>query len=278
MNLFVILPLFALITVLIIYHNSWYFQRTSNSKSSITNIDDTDANAVATRETKKGEHQEYHLYTFINYADSPRWYDVQMRSTKWAQAWGVSYVINYKRSDLDADFVEKASSVIHCPRGGGYWCWKPQIIWQTMNKVGMGSYVVYCDSGSQILEPLDSLISRTSYISAFRLLQPLAQWTKQYAIQTILGTDYVEDTQHAAGLLCFRVCTETKDFVQEWCNYACDIDIIGDDIVVGYEERADFIENRHDQTIFSLLCYKYPHLISSLPFDEYAKQHAFGSA
>ena len=59
------------------------------------------------------------------------------------------YICN--ENDLSSDFCEKyAKELVFGSRGFGYWCWKPQIIHQILQKMQDGDILQYIDIGCHL--------------------------------------------------------------------------------------------------------------------------------
>lgn len=55
-------------------------------------------------------------------------------------------------------FVENFRLLL-CRRGAGYWIWKPFIILRQLKKQGNNDFLVYCDSGIEIINDLTPIIN-----------------------------------------------------------------------------------------------------------------------
>ena len=44
-------------------------------------------------------------------------------------------IIVFHKKDINEDFNEKYKSILCNTRGGGYWLWKPYIIYETLKKL-----------------------------------------------------------------------------------------------------------------------------------------------
>ena len=55
--------------------------------------------------------------------------------------------------------ANKNKKILDAPKGIGYWLWKPFIILETMKNISEGDVIVYSDSGIEIIENLDPLIT-----------------------------------------------------------------------------------------------------------------------
>ena len=82
-----------------------------------------------------------------------------------------------------------------------------------------------------------------------------------------VDTPYYYDTrQYMAGIQIYRKTKYTIKFIQEWLHYCQDARIITDDQnTMGKENYPGFRDNRHDQTVLSLLIKKYGEANSGSP-------------
>lgn len=82
---------------------------------------------------------------FISYANEAMAYSLK-RIGRQARRLGIfDEVILYTPEDVP-DYVRR-SPLFSCPRGAGYWCWKPALIHETLQRNEEGTVVVYVDAG-----------------------------------------------------------------------------------------------------------------------------------
>ena len=82
---------------------------------------------------------------FISYANEAMAYSLK-RIGRQARRLGIfDEVILYTPEDVP-DYVRR-SPLFSCPRGAGYWCWKPAMIHETLQRNEEGTVVVYVDAG-----------------------------------------------------------------------------------------------------------------------------------
>lgn len=202
-------------------------------------------------------------HIFITYGD--RGYEAaKEKIISEAKATGVfSYVYAYDRSDLSRELL--SSKVIDYQRGGGLWSWKPDIILSTMLKHNKGDAIVYCDAGCTIQTSTEwgriwKTLERYDMI-AQRIFQRSDRWTRREIL------DYFPDNgkywhsmcQYQATIIVIIISDFTIQFVREWRNMMIlHPEMVAD--VLEHERQSQlscFIENRHDQALYSALIYKY---------------------
>lgn len=172
-------------------------------------------------------------------------------------------VIAYGPENLSEKVL--SSELFSAPRGGGFWCWKPDIILSSLKASEDGDIIVYCDAGCSIykssewnrywkqLEAHDIIVQR--------ILQPNDQWTRKELIELFVcnGTQWLKDYQYLSGIIFFKNTPFTRSFVSEWRDLMlthpeCVADVPAEK---RYLQHSTFIESRHDQSVLSALIYKY---------------------
>lgn len=89
---------------------------------------------------------------FITYGNE-KYYDSLNRIRREAERLNLfDEVIAYTDRQLPEPFRTYARTY---PRGGGYWLWKPWIVWHTLEKAEEGDIIVYADAGCTLLESSD---------------------------------------------------------------------------------------------------------------------------
>ncbi len=177
---------------------------------------------------------------------------------------GVDKVISYSPSDIDAKFFAENRHILNSSRGAGYWLWKPYIILKTMKQINYGDFLVYADAGSAYVNDVSILIDQMQvnedYVMVFDQPYIEREWTKRDAF-ILMECDepkYSESHQIMATYLVIKKTKDAEFFVEEWLRYCCDQRIISDDEnVMGLDNYCGFVENRHDQTVLSLLAKKH---------------------
>lgn len=198
----------------------------------------------------------------INYANE-KFYNAQKLNSKQARKFGADKVIEYKEDSLPADFVNENSAIFSHSRGGGYWVWKPYIILNTMRNANDGDIIIYTDAGSAFVRPikylLDSMNSENTDVMCFCIDQIEKKWVKRDAL-VLMECDNVEflnTAQICSGYIILRNNEKTRNLVTQFYEYCKDTRIVTDEPnVMGKENYPEFIENRHDQAVWSLLCKK----------------------
>ena len=200
----------------------------------------------------------------INYADK-YFFKSQKENSETGLKFGFDKVISYNRSNIDTVFLDKNSDVLNRERGAGYWLWKPYFILKTLDESNDGDFVFYSDSASYFIDSIEPLIEICKKdirgITLFRYPHiVLSAYCKRDAfIYSDCDTEeYHNGKVWISGFQLYRKCKESVDFVRDVLKYSCDPRIITDDpCVCGLPNFADFRENRHDQSVLSLMAIKH---------------------
>lgn len=171
--------------------------------------------------------------------------------------------------DLDEDFQKEYTDVLSAQRGGGYWIWKPQIIKQKLDKIDKGDLLLYLDSGSTInpkgkkrfFEYID-LINKSDYglLVHPQPVYPEYAWTTNQIFDFFnvnIKSEIPLSPQLIAGVVFMKNCKHVNIIYQTCLNALKSDRNLFTDHYNDFSHHEGFIENRHDQSIFSVVCKKY---------------------
>jgi hypothetical protein len=155
------------------------------------------------------------------------------------------------------------------PRGGGYWFWKSQLIAHHLARIPMGDFLVYLDLDvpdefvdMELL--METMVFRHANFASYDIKHKNRQWMKRDIYEAYCpGVNITEDEtfQFAANILYFRKSPGTIRFVDDWAKGVADYHMINDEPSRSGPEIPSFRENRHDQSILSIISkckYQYP--------------------
>jgi hypothetical protein len=174
-------------------------------------------------------------------------------------------------SDIDLEFLEKNKQILSLKRGAGYWLWKPYVINKRLSNIGDDDVLCYCDSKylfrSDIREiEKEYLLEKNLGITQNKPDQGGSYkdktFSKEDAFNLMNITDnykslFKETPQAWAGFILIRKTDFTVFFIKKWLDYCKNPLIITDSKSITGPEDPNFIENRHDQTVLSLLAKKW---------------------
>jgi|TARA_B100001093_G_C26652980_1_gene938323 hypothetical protein len=158
----------------------------------------------------------------------------------------------------------------------GYACWKPEIILKYMDTVPKESIIQYSDIGCHLnkngkkrLKEYVNMASKHN-ILAFKYIKPNLKTEKKLKFQIYFENEYTKNDmfehfeipknssirnseQVWSGTMFIKNNKETKEFLKKWLN-VCNLSNLIDDSLSIKKDCQEFVEHRHDQSAFSILC------------------------
>ena len=210
------------------------------------------------------KHSHKYKVVAISYADEKYFKQLEVNKFSAINVGKVDKYYSYKPDDIDINFKNKHKDILSRKRGNGFWIWKPYFILKTLkNKLNIGDYLIYTDSGILYLDNVEKIIkfmiSKNEDIWAIRTEYLEKNYSKRDAF-ILLDADspiYADTYQYMAGIQIYKKTKFSINFVEKLLNYSTDKRIITDDPnTQGLPNYKGFIDNRHDQTILSLLTKK----------------------
>ncbi len=176
-------------------------------------------------------------------------------------------IIVFDKEKIDNDFRDKNARILIERRGGGYWLWKPYIINETMKRINDGDLLFYLDSKYYFMENFTELYAK--HIENKDILiwknkpnEPvwkMRNWCKMSVLEKFGLRDRVfnEDLVDSwAGAIFLRKSDLSSRFINEWLQMCCVYEDITDERS-NIPNSKEFREHRHDQSLLSVLVYKY---------------------
>ena len=172
---------------------------------------------------------------------------------------------SYKFDDIDLNFLKNHRDILSRPRGNGYWLWKPYFIYKTFKeKLNKGDFLIYTDAGIFYLDNVKKIIKYMISINEDIWVNRLPYLEKKYSKRDafiLLDADspiYTDTFQYMAGIQIYKKSEYSEMFLQKLIKYSTDKRIITDDPnTLGLPNYPGFRDNRHDQTVLSILFKKY---------------------
>lgn len=161
------------------------------------------------------------------------------------------------------DFYKSNKSILMQNRGAGFWLWKPYLILKSLRSIKEGDVLIYADSGVEIISSVSPLIKILN-INPILLFQDSgdstnSQYTKGdcFALMNCDKEIYYNSRPVQASFQIYRNVESSRRFVTEWLAYCQNANIITDYQNIWQNNKKDFIDHRHDQSVLSLLAIKY---------------------
>lgn len=201
----------------------------------------------------------------INYANEV-FRQAQMICTAAAKHFGADEVIECSPQSLPPDFVNAHKHILSQPRGNGYWLWKPFIIRAALERVKPGDYVFYIDSGASLVNNVHHLIDAMNAVGTNIMvfegfnffIERVYSKRDAFVLMDCDSPEYADSPQRSATYLLLRKDRDSIRFADEYLRYCRDERILTDiPNQLGRPNYPDFKDNRHDQTVLSLLSKKW---------------------
>ena len=166
---------------------------------------------------------------------------------------------------LSTKFRYAHSSILRKTRGCGYWLWKPYIILKTLiESMSDNDLLMYQDAGAHIIRDVGPLLQLAQELDPgivvfhTQFLENVFTKRDAYVLMDMDDARVYDSYQRLASFVIVRKNCQSLQFVMEWLAYASDPRILTDiDNQMGKPSLATFKENRHDQTVLSLLSKKW---------------------
>jgi hypothetical protein len=164
---------------------------------------------------------------------------------------------------LSRSFRKQHASILSQSRGAGLWLWKPYIILKTLQKLRPGDVLFYCDSGAYFQSsavPLLDIARMEESVICFNVGHLERHWSKRDAFMLMRcdSPEFVDTPMRLATFIVAKKSELSIEFFHQYLSYASDYRIVSDaPNEMGLPNYEGFQENRHDQTVFSLLTKKW---------------------
>ncbi len=214
-----------------------------------------------------------HLLTYADELYAP----MQRKLVEHAASLGIFDSIKSQSREylIQTDFYKENKYILDGKRGG-WCCWKPYYILETLKEMDEGDVLLYMDSADWIDSmPLEKE-GKYSYFSYMRteifekmldndiLLTAGAFPNKQYTKRDVfvyMSADepkYWDAIQLEAGVILIKNTQWSRDFIAEWLKYCCVSALITNDPnICNLPNLPEFVDIRYDQSILSILQIKH---------------------
>ena len=212
----------------------------------------------------------YMKYHFITFATANYLKDAQELCDSALNKGGFDTVTIYTINDIDQVFFNKNKHILSLSRGAGYWLWKPYIIQKHLLEIDDEDILCYCDSSYLFLENIrsvsDEWLNHQSVAAPHNKPNETSWNERNYTkfdtlvlmnVPRNLHNTYCSGYQVWGGFFLVKKCLISIRFVSEWLTYGQDYRMITDVKSTFGPEDQKFIDNRHDQSILSILLKKW---------------------
>jgi len=207
---------------------------------------------------------------FITYGDSKKYEISKKHILNLAKHSGFfNECLGMSKKDINLKFKNSFEKILSEKRGGGYYIWKIPIIQQSLESLNEGDLLVYSDSGSsfnfyakkRFFEYVD-LINDSNF-GNLRFESKKSHIEKNWTSREIfeyfnidIDSDVGDSIQLLGGHLIFKKNEHTDNFFNIFLKLLRENPLLVTDFYK--EDQIDqFVENRHDQSIMSIISKKF---------------------
>lgn len=209
------------------------------------------------------KNQSIHLITYgdSNYTLSKERLKMQAEKTGW-----FSSITLYGPENLSPEFANKHKNVLTMKRGGGYWIWKYDIITQKLAEIKDDDILIFLDSGCSInvngkkrldeyIEMLNNDAKQTGILSFDNGCIEKIWTTKQILdyFAVIEDPNITETGQLVGGILVMKKSSHLKLLLEKYNDVLDENNLLFTDHYNNENQSEYFKDNRHDQSIFSII-------------------------
>lgn len=182
-------------------------------------------------------------------------------NTKTAYKFGADKVFEFTLNDIDVEFANKNKSILCSKRGCGYWLWKPYFINKVLKQSNQGDWIIYSDSGMYYRTNIIKYINMLEKNNISMISRTTKFMEKQFTKRDVFVEldcdfpEYTDSLQRAASVVLIKNNIKNQGIIDEWLEKAQNEHLITDSVNrSGKENYSEFIDHRHDQSLFSITC------------------------
>jgi hypothetical protein len=172
-------------------------------------------------------------------------------------------IIVKSHQDLPDNLPNMTKKVLTLPRGGGYWIWKPIIIKNVLDTMNNEDILIYADAGCHLNNNgINRLHEYLSYLTNDKPLLRFQMGAIEYKYTSssifkyfnIANDDNITTSgQYMATSFIILKNEISMKIINEWYNVAIEKPLLFTDFYNNIEKHNEFCDNRHDQSIFSVI-------------------------
>lgn len=190
----------------------------------------------------------------IAYYSNPSYFGMIQRLNSCLSEWGIPFR-SYNREWLEqTTFYGYHKDLLDCPRGNGFWSWKPYIILDALQD---SNTVIYFDSSilPESKEAILELVGCTDKVGAIETQYWQSEWTKRSCFKSMNCDEekYWNSHQIWAGVVVAK--KSGQNIVEDWFAHCSSYSTISDE--PSKNNFPGFMDHRHDQSILTNILIKH---------------------
>jgi len=162
----------------------------------------------------------------------------------------------YTPDDLSIDFKIKNENILKHQKGFGYYVWKPYVVLKHLHTINDNDILCYCDSKYLFTNNIRNISFDEIFLTHNKPNEGTyyeKQFTKGAIFDFTDSYDLKDTLQVWAGFILIKKTKNTIDFISKWLELSENENLITDSQSFNLPE---FIENRWDQSLLSILAKK----------------------
>jgi len=186
----------------------------------------------------------------------------------------------YGPQDLPEDFKKKYSRILSSSRGGGYWVWKVAILKERLKSLSDGEFLIYLDAGCKLnkagkkrFNEYISMLEESKYgIMSFKMsgnkgpggFEKEKIWTTREIFDYFnvdINSQIANEGQYLGGILIIKKSSHSNLIIEKYSQALTDNPLLFTDYYNNTNQCSEFKDNRHDQSVLSLIRKKYGSVI-----------------
>ena len=206
------------------------------------------------------------MILLANYADKT-FANAQKYNSYTAKKFGkVDEVIEYGPEKIDSKFIDKNKAwfVVGNSQIGKYGLWRPLILEDAYSKIQEDDYLIYADSGTYFINDIHYLTNfmKERHLNVLVFSIPFVEkdWTKRDVFIQLDADqeDIIYSNQRMSTCFVVRKSKEGTELIEQYKKIAVEHPELFTDQenVMGKENYFGFIQNRHNQSVLSVLTKK----------------------
>jgi len=205
------------------------------------------------------------MFNFISYGNH-KYKRAVIRIKSEARSFGIFDTIKIFENHNDIyskEFYIKYNHILDNCKGNGFWIWKPILIKKELDRINNGDYLIYCDAGcvlnknglDRFNEYINLLDNSKCPILSFQMNHIEKEWTTKEIFKYFNvhdNTDIINTGQLVGGIFIIKKNNKTTEIINKWYNVTqSHIELFTDNY--NDHQNSYFKDNRHDQSIFSVI-------------------------
>ena len=213
--------------------------------------------------------QKIHFITYGNeiYSNSKKRLHKESTNSGWFDTTTICGPEN-----LSEEFKFEFNDILKNPRGAGYWIWKFDIIKQQLTNLAKNDILIYVDAGCSINtngktkfnEYIELLNNNNESIISFQMTHTEKKYTTKEifnAFEMSINDNNANSGQIMATILIMKNTEKMMKIIDECINVLRADHLLVTDHYNKIKQCSCFLDNRHDQSILSLVRKKHGSII-----------------